>query len=165
MGDACWLTNYTYTSLEYNLRSINTSYEKWSLWSRENIPACFRTFCCRLRLDIFDFRSLPAADCGACGEISKASNIWHDSAGCGIFSGWLFGAGETVRSHSGALNCSNVTTQKKVRKTYGDGDSPVTKKDFSLWYLKFWNLIGSHGKGKKCLDSTGSFLLYMNFQQ
>lgn len=84
-----------------------------------------------------DVRFLRAVDCGAFGEKVKESNISNDTVKCSVFFGRLLGAGKIVEYHCGKLNYSNQTTQKQVRKTYGDGVISVTVNNFSTWGFKF----------------------------
>lgn len=82
---------------------------------------------------MFDFRSLPAVDCGVCGVMVKASNIQQDSNGCGVFSGSLFGVGEIMGYYYGSLAVLRPTTQKQLRKSYDDGIMFATVEYFSTW--------------------------------
>lgn len=69
----------------------------------------------RLRLDMFDVRSLLAVACGVFDMKVNASNIHHDSNGCGVFSGRLFGARKTVGYYYGTFAYSKLTTRLRRR--------------------------------------------------
>lgn len=70
---------------------------KYSLYNEAtNIPATLWIPRERSLLDIFDVCSRLAVDFGSFGVNVKESNIAHDIAGCVVFSGRTFGAGEIV---------------------------------------------------------------------
>lgn len=105
---------------------------KYSLYDKANlVPANLWTPRGRLRLDMFDIRSLLVVDCGAFNALPNASNTTHDSVGCGVLFGRPFSAGELVRYYYRTLVYSNLTTQNQVQKTYGDGVLFVTVEDVS----------------------------------
>lgn len=111
------------------------------------------------QLDIFDVCFLPAVDCSAFGVNEKASKITLDNIGCGVFFGRPFGDGGIMRYHCRTFVYSNLTTQKQVRKTFGDGVMSVTVNNFTVWSFKISeDVIELHGNGEKHLGSTGRFI-------
>lgn len=63
-------------------------------------PANLWTHRWRLELDVFGVHSLLAVDSDACGVKIKASNNWHNSIGCGVFTGLPFGVREVMHTNT-----------------------------------------------------------------
>lgn len=97
----------------------------------KNITAKLWTPHRRSNLDMFDVCSLLAVVGGAFGVNVKTSNIQHDRVRCKVCSGRPFGAEKIVGYFYLTLVYSKLTTQKQVRKQYGDGIASVTVDNFS----------------------------------
>lgn len=85
---------------------------------------------------MFDISFLLAADCVAFGVKVKDFIVQYGSVGCDEFLGRRFTDGEIVGYYDEELVQQNLTTQKPVRKTYGDSIMSFTAGDYSKWAFK-----------------------------
>lgn len=105
---------------------MDISYENFFVWSGWKIPASLWTPRWCSRLETFGICSLLVEDCGTTEVSMNATNIQHDSAGCGVCSGSPLDARELVRYYYRTPVYSNLNAQKQVPKTFGDGVIHVT---------------------------------------
>lgn len=85
------------TFLLHILYHLSTYHIEYSLYDQaKNIPINHQTSRWRSQLNLIEVCSLLAEDYGACGLKVKASNIHHNSVGCGVFSGRPFNARQIV---------------------------------------------------------------------
>lgn len=100
---------------------LSTYHKEYALYDHGiNLLANHWTPSCRSRLNMFDVRSLLPVDFGACGAMLNASNMQHEIIGCGVLLGRPFDAGEIMGHSLRKFVYSNLTTQKQIRKIYGD---------------------------------------------
>lgn len=77
---------------------LSKYYSKHSLYDRvKRLPEILWTPRCYSQLDTFDARSLQEVDWVLYGVSVKATNMFHESVGCGSFFDQSFGANERVR--------------------------------------------------------------------
>lgn len=81
-------------SIAYTIPIIKMSYKILSLRSREYIAANLSKTRWLLRLDMFGVCSPLGVDCNTSNVKPKASNVQHDSVGCGVISSRPLSAGE-----------------------------------------------------------------------
>lgn len=128
--------------LRKSFRSIYATIYEHIMWSiffmiRQKSPRKFLSTLSAFATGHFWRCSLLVVDCSAFHMNVKASNISDESVECGVASSWPLSSTEIIGHYNETFIHSNPTTQKWVRKPFGDDVMSVTVDNFLHGRLRF----------------------------